>query len=521
LARFSRQKGYETVYSCGTDDHGTPIQISAEAEGKNPKEYVDYWRKRWVEDLKGLGISFDVFTGTDTKENTELATEFFVRLREKGFIYEQNVIQYYCEKDNRSLPDRYVKGTCPHCGAQEQYADVCESCGRFLKPGDLKEARCSVCGTQAVLKPSHHYVFALSKLGKSLKEWLEGNQRLQSDVKNYVFDWLKEGLQDWDITRDISWGIQIPGTGGAQTLYGWFENHLGYISITSSYLRTKGISNPLDYWNQSEIIHFIGKDIVYHHYLFLPAERIADGRYKLPDQIPTRGHLLLQAKKFSKSRGWYISLRAFLAAFPADYLRFYLSSITSYNQSDINFDWNQFADRINNELIASAGNLFFRVTKFIEDNYSSQVPEAKGWGAPEDALVTKIGKAVDNYEQLIEKGEYSEALKGIVNVAHTLNQYFQSNEPWKNKEAASKVVYAEVNALRTLLILLYPFTPFSSKRLWGVLNLDEDLESGSFESAKDFVIKPGHRIDKTVLPFEKIEKGKIEEQLNRLAAANT
>ncbi len=518
MARFSRQKGYEVVYSCGTDDYGTPIQISAESEGKNPRDYVNYWRQRWIEDLTKLDISFDIFTGTDTKENNDIAIEFFDRLKDRGFIYEKEIIQYYCEKDNRSLPDRYVKGTCPHCGAQDQYADVCESCGRFLTPGDLIAARCSICGTPALLRQSHHYVFALSKLAKPLREWLEGNSKLQSEVKNYVLEWVKEGLQDWDITRDISWGVPILQSGGAQTLYGWFENHLGYISITSSYLRSKGISDPLDYWNQSEIIHFIGKDIVYHHYLFLPAERLADGRYKLPDQIPTRGHLLLQGKKFSKSRGWYISLRDFLNAFPADYLRFYLSSITSYNQSDINFDWNQFADRINNELIASIGNLFFRVTKFLEDNYSSQVPEPKGWSESEEILIDKVKKAVDDYEQLVERGEFAEALKGIVNLAHTLNQYFQSNEPWKNKVSAGKVLYTEVNALRTLLILLYAFVPFSSKKLWNVLGLNENLETDSLRYARDFLIRPGHKIRRAIIPFEKIERGRIEEQLTKLGA---
>ena len=187
-----------------------------------------------------------------------------------------------------------MQGTCPHCGAKDQYADACEGCGRVLKPGDLISPVCALCKRPASLKASRHHIFALSKLSGQLKAWLEGNQELQVDVKNYVLSWIKEGLQDWDITRDITWGVPVPGKEGTQSLYGWFENHLGYISITEKFAKQKGITNFLDYWNSADISHFVGKDIVYHHYLFLPAERLADGRYKLPNKIPTRGYLLLQ-----------------------------------------------------------------------------------------------------------------------------------------------------------------------------------------------------------------------------------
>ena len=515
-ARFSRQKGYDVIFSCGTDDHGTPIQIAAESEGKDPREYVQYWRERWKEDLSKLGISFDTFEGTDTPENNKLAQDFFERLKDGGFIYEKEITQYYCENDKRFLPDRYVLGTCPHCGAKDQYADVCEGCGRVLGPGELLSPVCSICRKPASLGVSNHYIFALSKLSEQLAEWLRANQELQPGVKNYVLSWINEGLQDWDITRDITWGVPIPGKEGSQSLYGWFENHLGYISITEKHARRSGASF-IDHWNSSEISHFIGKDIVYHHYLFLPAERLADGRYKLPDKIPTRGYLLLQGRKFSKSRGWYISLKDFLNDFPPDYLRFYLLSITSYSQADVDFQWEQFADKINNDLIASIGNLFFRVTKFLEVNYGSTVPEPSGWSDEDDALKKEVAEAVDRYERLLEANQFAEALKLVVEFSHRLNQYFQANEPWKDKESAPRTLYSEVNCLRTVAILLHPFIPFSASAMWTALNAGGDIAENSFARARDYVIEPGHRLRPATIPYEKIERERVDRQLEALS----
>jgi len=486
-------------------------------EKKNPREYAQYWRERWRQDLKGLGVDFDLFDGTDTPENNKLAQEFFVRLREKGYIYEKDVTQYYCSGEDRFLPDRYVLGTCPHCGAKEQYADACEGCGRVLKPGDLISPVCAVCKRPATIRGSHHSIFALSKLSDRLRAWLEGNQDLQPDVKNYVLSWIREGLQDWDITRDITWGVPIPGKEGSQSLYGWFENHLGYISISEKIARQRGIQNFIEYWNDSDIVHYVGKDIVYHHYLFLPAERLADGRYKLPNKIPTRGYLLLQGRKFSKSRGWYISLREFLSEFPPDYLRFYLTSTTSYNQGDVDFQWEQFANKVNNDLIASIGNLFFRITKFLEDKFESTVPEPSGWSAREEELKRDVAAAVRRYDGLLEANQFAEGLKLVVGLSHRLNQYFQANEPWKNREAAPKVLYSEVNCLRALAILLYPFVPFSASRIWATLNGPGDISKDSLKTAKEYLIRPGHRISHATILYEKVSKESIEKQLSALS----
>ena len=239
------------------------------------------------------------FTRQSSKENVEFVQYVFKQLRENDHIYDQNVIQFYCTYDNKFLPDRYVLGRCPYCNAENQYSDLCEKCGRV--PDQILDPKCAICGRPPVKRESKHYFFRLSSLEKELKEWLLSNQNLQPDVKNYVINWINEGLQDWDITRDLSWGVPIPlPEAKGKVFYGWFDNHLCYISSLVKFENDRG-GNGKRFWNESEIYHFIGKDIIYHHYLFLPATRLGiNSEYKLPDYIPTRGHLMLQTKRYQR-----------------------------------------------------------------------------------------------------------------------------------------------------------------------------------------------------------------------------
>jgi methionyl-tRNA synthetase len=375
LYRYLRLNGRKVIQVCASDDFGTPILIAAERAKKKPGEYVAVWNGRFREDLERLGIVYDVFDRTSSPENVALVQRFFTRLREKGFIFESEVDQFFCETDGKFLPDRYVKGKCPYCGAEDQYSDGCEECGRTLRAGEVVDPHCSVCGRPPVVRKSNHYFFRLSALAKDLEKWLQGNAALQPDAKNYVLNWIKDGLQDWDITRDIEWGVPIPlEEAKGKVFYGWFDNHLCYIT-TALKAAGKDPDSGKDYWNESTIYHFIGKDIVYHHYLFLPSMRIGEGEYKLPDLIPTRGHLMLQGKKISKSRGWMITVRSFLELFPPDYLRFYLTRIVPYSQSDSDFDWQEFRDKINNELVASVGNFVYRTLVFVKSRHGGAVPQ--------------------------------------------------------------------------------------------------------------------------------------------------
>src|SRR5919198_5119349 len=511
FTRFCRLTGREIYHVCASDDFGTPVLIRAEKENKTPAEYVDLWNKRDYEDFKSLGISFDFFYKTSSKENIEFVQYVFKRLYENGHIYEQDVIQFYCQYDDKFLPDRYVIGRCPNCGAENQYSDLCEKCGKV--PDQILDPKCAICNRPPIKKSSKHYFFKLSNFSAQLKEWLNSNTNLQLDIKNYVINWIDEGLEDWDITRDLSWGVPIPMPDAkGKVFYGWFDNHLCYISTLATYIqkrqnekkqkqqqqqekkkqkKSSGVAGAVavveddddgkKYWNDSEIYHFIGKDIVYHHYLFLPAMRMGIGQeYKLPDYIPTRGHLMLQNQKISKSRNWSISLRDFTSAFNPDYLRFYIASIAPYSQADVNFDWDLFSEKINNELIANIGNFINRALYFVQKTFNSRVPQPSSEYDFEDRnSISEIEKIADEVGELIYRNEFDRALKRILKFATHFNQYFQKKQPWRNTATANTTLFISVNAVRSLAIMLEPFIPLSSKKVWSQLGIDNNSGNSS------------------------------------------
>ena len=506
--RFLRQKGVEAYYICASDDFGTPILIQSERQGITPQEYVRHWNKRDAEDFAALDIRFDLFYSTSSPENIEFAQYVFKALYNSGHIYGSEIIQPYCERDRKFLPDRYVKGTCPHCGAEEQYSDLCESCGRI--PEEIVDPRCSICGHAPIKKASRHYFFRLKEFAGILDEWLDGNSNLQRDVKKYVKNWIRSGLIDWDITRDIDWGVPVPLDGAdGKVMYGWFDNHLAYISTAVKFLNERGI-NGKEFWNSAEIYHFIGKDIVYHHYLFLPAIRLGlDSEYKLPDKIPTRGHLTLESRKISKSRNWYIGLREFLDAYPADYLRFYLTSINPYAQDDLNFDWEDFRMRINSELIGNIGNFINRALGFTQKRYGRKVPSPDTMRGDDRGASERITALADHAGSLMDGNHLDKALRVIQEFSARFNQYFQHSEPWKGDGRADTCVYFSVNAVRSMAIALYPFIPGSADRIWDQLNMTGTVSEQQWDTLSELAVEPGHAIGRPAPLFEKIEEANI------------
>jgi methionyl-tRNA synthetase len=440
----------------------------------------------------------------------ELTQHFFKRLYGEGYIYKEIVKQPYCERDEKFLPDRYIVGTCPHCGALRQYSDGCEACGKIFQTGEILDPSCALCGNKPIERESVHFFFKLSKFSDQLRKWLQGNSNLQPEVTNYVLNWITDGLRDWDVTRDIRWGVPVPlPEAEGKVLYGWFDNHICYISSTLKYLEEQNLDGK-DYWNTSRIYHFIGKDIVYHHYLFLPAMRIGTGEeFKLPDFVPTRGHLLFQGQKFSKSRGHYVSLREFLKAFPADYLRYYLASITPYDQSDVNFSWKEFMSKINNELVANIGNFVYRVLSFLSSRFNLKVPEPKALDELDAELQNRIASIS---EKVGKKLESNRTLREIVDFSSYCNQYFQRKRPWIGGVESQTCLYMSTNAVRCLAILLAPFLVCSMEKLWKQLNLEGSIHEQSWSSASQVMIKSGHVINKPTILFRKIEPEEIAAQ---------
>ena len=516
--RFLKLNGVEAYYVCASDDFGTPILIQSEKEGKTPSEYVAHWNKRDYDDFSAFNIKFDYFYKTSSSENIAFVQDVFKKLNDSGHIYEKEIIQFYCKNDDKFLPDRYVKGICPYCKAEDQYSDLCEKCGRV--PEEIANPKCSLCGQPPTKEKTNHYFYRLTTFGNDLSKWLDENEHLQKDVKKYVQNWITSGLIDWDITRDIPWGVPVPlDNAKGKVFYGWFDNHLAYISTAMKFLGDKGIDGK-EFWNSADIYHFIGKDIVYHHYLFLTSMRLGlQNEYKLPDFIPTRGHLTLQGKKISKSRNWYIGLKQFLEYYPADYLRFYLVSINPYSQDDLNFDWDDFTTRINSELIGNLGNFINRALGFTKKTFEGKVPDTETFDEKDKEAEKRIKSIATDVGILMEQNHLDRALKKIMEFSSYFNQYFQHKEPWKKGPRTTNCVLLSVNAARSLAIAIFPFMPESSEKIWKQLGLEGKAEDNSWDGISEMGICPGHTLGESSPLFVKVEKSDIEKHKTGLGPA--
>jgi methionyl-tRNA synthetase len=526
FTRFIKLTGNQIYHICATDDFGTPILIKSEKEGKTPQEYVRIWNEKDKRDFESIGIVFDFFYKTSSKENIEFVQYVFSKLYKNNHIFKKPVVQFYCPYDDKYLPDRYVIGKCPFCNADNQYSDLCESCGRV--PEEILDPKCAICGNSPIKKESIHYFFRLSDFSKDLEKWLINNHNLQRDIVKYVLNWIESGLQDWDITRDLGWGVPIPNIDNSKAnegkvFYGWFDNHLCYISSLDTFASTILNNDGKKLWNESEIYHYIGKDIVYHHYLFLPSIRIGiDNEYKLPDNIITRGHLLFHNRKLSKSKNWYIGLGEFVKNFYPDYLRFYFSSIIPYSQSDINFDWDNFYEKINNELISNIGNFINRILSFTKKQFNCIVPSPFELDEIDKHALEQIKIIAFEVGNLLYGNNIDKAVKRILQFSTFFNQYFQNKQPWKPNSNSKNTVWISINATKALAIILYPIIPVSAEKIWNQLGYDSNLSKQDWYSSSEVLVEGGHSLRQNIEPiFKKIEKEDIDRQKEPSVSSNS
>ena len=504
--------GNDVLMVCATDEHGTPIAVKADAEGKEPIEVAKRYHDMIVEDINSCDISFDNFARTTDEIHYKISQDFFKYLYDKGLIYEETIQQLYCENCEKFLPDRYVEGICPVCGAEAR-GDHCEVCGRALDPIELVEPKCLTCGNTPVIRDSTQYFFKLSHFQKPLEEYISTNPYLPPNVRNYAQNWLKEGLQDWIMTRDMKWGIPVPLEGAeGKVIYVWGEAFIGYMSSAAAWSRRTGIPWE-DYWN-GHVVHFIGKDIIYHHSLFWPAMLL--GRdCKLPDDIFAGEFLSLEGRKMSTSKNWVVWVADFVKDFDSDLLRYYLTINAPLNK-DTDFSWDEFQRRVNDELADVIGNFLHRTFTFTKKFFDGKVPEYKNPSEADLEFEQAIKELPDKVGDLIADMKFREGLVEIILTAKKGNKYFNDQEPWKavkeDMEKASNCLYLSNQLCKAMAVLLKPYIPNKADAICNIINIPTE---NTWDDAKVF-LETGHEINKAKPLFKKIEDKVIEAQKEKL-----
>ena len=511
-ARYNRMIGNDVLMVCATDEHGTPIAVKADKENKKPIEISKRYHDMIVSDVESMNISLDNFTRTTDEAHYELAQNFFKSLYDNGYIYREDIQQLYCPNCNKFLPDRYVEGLCPVCGSAAR-GDHCEKCGKALNPTELDEPHCITCGTTPVIKDTFQYAFKLSEFEDALLEYITSNDNLPANVKNYATNWLKEGLTDWILTRDMDWGIPVPlDEAKGKVLYVWIEAFLGYISSASQWSKQSGRKWE-EYWNDY-VVHFIGKDIIYHHSIFWPGLLKAYG-CKLPDMIYAGEFLSLEGEKMSTSKNWVIWIADFVKDYEPDLLRYYLTINAPLNK-DSDFAWDDFQRRNNDELADVIGNFLHRTFVFTKKQFDSKVPEYANPTAEDEDFKSAIDALPDKAGEYIVNYEFREALLEIFKVAKKGNKYFNDAEPWKavkeDKAKAANCLYLSNQLAKTLAYMLKPFLPTKADKIAEIMNL------GSLDNWEDAKadLETGHVINKAKPLFKKIEDKEIEAQKAKL-----
>jgi len=521
-ARYHRLKGNEVIYICATDEHGTPIDVQAQKESTSPQKIVDFYHKIIENDLKRMNCSFDFFGRTTFESHYHLTQEFFTSLMNKGHIYRSDYEQLYCPNCNRFLPDRFVEGTCPYCNAEAARGDSCEACGRYLKPSELVDPYCTICNEKPTLRTTEHWFFKLSSFQEFIENWIEKNDKLPDNVKNYASQWVTDGLKDWCISRDMTWGVPIPIENvKGKVIYVWFDAPIGYISSTLEWSKSKG--NPKlweKFWKDenTEIVHFIGKDIIYHHTIFWPAMLRAKADYRLPSVINAGEYLTLEGRKMSKSRGWLVSIKDYLASFNPDPLRYYLIVAAPLSR-DADFSWPEFARRNNDELADILGNFIHRSLAFTYRFFNGEIPEPSNFSNRDEMMLDMIKKTMQNVETSLVDFNFRDALFSLLELAAEGNRYFNDLEPWKtirnDPSRARTCLYITNQVVKAIAILLASFLPDSAQKIWVSLGLEGSVHSKRWEDAIEKLV-PRHPILKPEPLFLKIDDDVVTKQIGNL-----
>ena len=524
-ARYLRIKGEDVLFICGSDEHGVAISMKAKKDGITPKEVIDKYHGIIDKAFNDFGISFDYYGRTSSKVHHETAQEFFKAIHDKAGFETQTTEQLYDAKEDQFLADRYVVGTCPKCQSPEAYGDQCESCGSSLNANDLINPKSAISGETPSLKTTTHWYLPLDRHEAFLRSWiLEGHQKdWKPNVLGQVKSWLDDGLKPRAVTRDLSWGIPVPVDGGEnKVLYVWFDAPIGYISATKEWAAKEG-KDWAPYWQDenTELVHFIGKDNIVFHCIIFPAVLKAMGSYILPKNVPANEFLNLEGQKLSTSKNWAVWLHEYLEDFPdkQDVLRYVLTS-NAPETKDNDFTWHDFQTRNNSELVAIFGNFINRVMVLMKKYYESVVPNPSEYSIVDTETLETLAAAPLKIGSLIEQYKFRAACQEMVQLARLGNKYLADEEPWKliktNPERVATIMHTAMQVAAGLAVLSEPFLPHTAKKLRDMLQLDKAV---CWDSLNDEVpVKGNHTLSDASLLFEKIEDDAIAAQLEKLTS---
>ncbi|OMD77007.1 methionine--tRNA ligase [Paenibacillus odorifer] len=511
LARYFRSKGDNVLYVSGSDCHGTPVAVQAANEGITPGAFASRYHEEFLKCFEQLGFSYDLYTRTDQQQHHKVVQALFTKLLENGHLYKKNIAQCYCEVDQRFLPDRYVEGTCPVCGERAR-GDQCDYCSTILDPADLLDRVCKLCGNTPTERPTEHYYLSLSNFQSELTEYVEEAQFWRENAIKLTKRYLQEELQDRAVTRDLSWGVDVPVAGFEdKKIYVWIEAVSGYLSASKQWAAQSG-GNWEDFWLEEKgaitAYYVHGKDNIPFHTLIWPAVLLGAGGLHLPDRIISSEYLTLEGQKFSTSRNWAVWVPDILERYQPDSIRYFLIA-NGPEKRDTDFSWREFIYSHNGELLGAFGNFVNRSLAFIDKFYEGKVPNGqldKGWKDNIDLLYLESGR-------LIEAGNLKDALEFIFSYVRKANQYFDLQKPWiqikEDQVTCDSAIYTCVQIIANLANLLHPFLPFSCDKIRGFLSLE-------LPNWQPCSVPPYQQVTDLQLLFERIDISRIKEEEDRL-----
>ena len=521
-ARFQRSTGQEVAFICGSDEHGIPITIRAKKEGITPQDVVDKYHEIIKKSFSDLGISFDEYSRTTSKKHYEVSQEFFLNLYNKGKFEEEISEQFFDEQAGEFLADRYIVGTCPKCNNENAYGDQCEKCGSTLSPTELINPKSMLSGNTPVLKETKNWYLPLNEYENFLNEWIiKGHQDdWKPNVYGQVKSWLNDGLKPRAMTRDLNWGVPVPlPNAEGKVLYVWFDAPIGYISFTQEWAEKNG-KNWKDFWQNEEtdLIHFIGKDNIVFHCIIFPSMMKAHGDYIMPKNVPAFEFLNLENDKISTSRNWAVWAHEYVEDFPdqQDALRYALLS-SAPETKDNNFTWKDFQTKNNSELVGIFGNFINRVTVLTQKYYNGIVPQPNEFEQVDKDLYHEMQQIPEKIGKNLDEFRFRDALTEMMNLARLGNKYLADEEPWKvikdNPERVKTQMFCALQVAGALAYLCEPFLPFTSQKMKSGLNLGN---KNWYEVLNTPPIPTGHQINEMPLLFSKIEDDVIEAQIKKL-----